>query len=309
MNVLFIAEDTSRFMHKLYHYLEQELAVNVNLMIHRKSGHIDYILSQLPVRPDFILLLNDIGSQMAPKMKGLAHTSIPTGLFVNDVHRFVKQRENFIVKNNINHLFTVVRDTFIQTYPTFSSKMEWFPHFVHTEIFRDFNIKKDINLLMMGAVSDVYPLRKHIIQAYKDDPNFIYHPHPGYRNFSQQEENELLIGENYAKELNRAKIVFTCPSIFHYPVIKYFEVLACNSLLLAPTFNELEDLGFIPGYHFVAIDENNFKEKAAYYLSHESERQTIATQGYRFIRQHHSLKQRTKELVHKMKRIRQERRF
>lgn len=303
MDVLFIAEDTSHFMHKLYHYLEQELARNVHIMIHRKSGHIDHILSQLPAKPDFILLLNDISSQMSPKIKGLAQTHIPTGLFVNDVHRFIKIREREIEKNQFDCLFTVVRDGFIRTYPMLSSKMEWFPHFVHTAIFRDFQMTKDINLLMMGAVSDVYPLRKRIIRAYKGDTNFVYHPHPGYRNFSKQEEDELLIGENYAKELNRAKMVFTCPSIFHYPVIKYFEVLACNSLLLAPTFPELEDLGFIPGYHFVAIDENNFKEKAAYYLANESERQTIAAQGYQFIREHHSLKQRTKELIHVMQRL------
>lgn len=303
MNVLLIAEDTSRFIHKTYYYLEQELMESIHVMIWRKPGHIDYILKQLPIEPDFILLLNDMDQQMSPMIKGLSHISIPTGLFVNDVHRLINLRRNFIVKNNINHLFTIVRDKFIQIYPEFIGKMEWFPHFVQTEIFRDYGMKKDTNLLMMGAVSDIYPLRKKIIKSYEGNPDFVYHKHPGYRNFRIDEENLLYIGESYAKQLNRAKIVFTCPSVFQYPVIKYFEVLACKTLLLAPTFGELEDLGFVPDYHFVPINEENFMEKASYYIANETEREKIAEQGYQFIRQQHSVKQRTRELIQKMESI------
>ncbi|GGB49031.1 glycosyltransferase [Virgibacillus dakarensis] len=303
LNVLFVTEDTSQFIHRIYYDLEQELKERANVMIWRKSGHIDFILKQLPTKPDFILLLNDIDQQMSPMIKGLSHSGIPTGLFINDVHRFINLRRNFITKNNINHLFTVIRDKFIQTYPEFVDKMEWFPHFVQTEIFRDYGIDKNINLLMMGAVSDHYPLRQKIIKTYKGNPDFIYHKHPGYRNFNKDEKNQHFIGERYAREINQAKIVFTCPSVFQYPVIKYFEVLACKTLLLAPTFKELEDLGFVPDYHFIPIDENNFMDKAAYYLANETERQTIAEQGYRFIRKRHSVKQRSDQLIKKIESV------
>lgn len=303
INVLFIAEDTSKLLNKNFHYLEKELTNAVNLTLWRKPGHISYILKQLSTRPDFILLLNDIDEEMTPTIKGLAHTGIPTGLFVNDVHRFVNLRRNYIAKNNIAHLFTVARDKFIEVYPEFTDRMVWFPHFVHTELNRNYGLKKDINLLMMGAVNDVYPLRQKIIKAYEEDPNFIYHKHPGYQTLSKNEADQHFIGQRYAREINRAKIVFTCPSVFHYPVIKYFEVLACKTLLLAPTFDELECLGFVPGYHFVPIDENNFKGKAAYYLANKMERKKIAEQGYQFIRQKHSVKQRTNQLVEKIEGI------
>lgn len=306
LNVLFIADDTSTQLHRMYHYLEQDLSKTVNLMIWRKSGHMDYILRQLPTRPDFILVLNDIGSQLKPTINGLSHTGIPTGLFVNDVHRFVNYRKNYITKHKIDHLFTVTRDKFIELYPEFIHKMEWFPHFVQTAIYYDSGMKKDIDLLMMGAINDNYPLRQEILRAYEGNPKFVYHKHPGYRTFSKHEKTRHFIGDSYAKELNRAKIVFTCPSVFHYPVIKYFEILACKSLLLAPTFPELEDLGFIPGHHFVPIDENNFMEKAAYYIANETERQQIAEQGYQFIRKNHSSKTRTKQLVQRIESILQQ---
>ncbi len=306
LSVLFITYDTSEQLHKMYHYLEQELARTVNLTTWRKPGHMDYILRQLPTRPDFILLLNDIGRQMEPMMNGLTHTGIPTGLFVNDAHRFVRLRKNYITKHNIAHLFTVTRDKFTELYPRFIDKMEWFPHFVQTEIYRDYGMEKDIELLMMGAVNDVYPLRQKIIKAYEGNPQFVYHEHPGYRTFSKNEKVQHFIDNSYAKELNRAKIVFTCPSVFYYPVIKYFEVLACKSLLLAPTFPELEDLGFIPGYHFVPINEDNFMEKATYYVINDAERQQIAEQGHQFIRKNHSVKIRTEQLVKRIESILQQ---
>jgi spore maturation protein CgeB len=85
--------------------------------------------------------------------------------------------------------------------------------------------------------------------------------------------------------------------------MKYFEALACKTLLLAPTFPELEDLGFVPGEHFVAIDEQNFKEQAAFYLAHEAERERIAENGFQFIHQHHTVSVRAEKLVQQIKRI------
>ncbi|QKY71110.1 glycosyltransferase [Lentibacillus sp. CBA3610] len=303
IHVLFISDDTSGQLNKNFYFLEQELSKGINLTVWRKPGHISYILKQLPSRPDFILLLNDMEHHLSPLIKGLAHTDIPTGLFINDIHRLTKLRKNYIEKNKIDYLFTAVRDTFTATYPEFAAKMEWLPHFVNTNLYKDYGLTKEIDLLMMGAVNAIYPLRQTIRNAYKDDSHFVYHSHPGYRKFTETEGKQQMIGQTYAEELNRARIFFTSPSILHYPVIKYFEALACRTLLLAPTFKELEDLGFVPDFHFVPINEHNFKEKAAYYLAHETERQKIADQGYRFIHATHTLQKRTEQLIKRIKQI------
>ncbi len=304
LNVLFIAEDTSRLLNKTYYYLEKELAKNVNLLIWRKPGHIQSILSKIKQKPDFILLLNDIDRNFYPVIEGLFSINIPVGLFVNDVHRFTKIRKSYVIKQKIPYLFTVSRDTFLKLYPDFQHKMIWSPHFVQPDIFRDYKQKKDIDLLLMGAVNDYYPLRQKILAAYKGDPSFVYHQHPGYKPISGKKEGaEYLIEQRYAQEINRASIFFTCPSIYNYPVMKYFEALAAKSLLLAPTFPELEDLGFQPGKHFVSIDATNFQEKASYYLLKDKERQKITEQGYRFIHQTHTVQKRVKELVKTMENI------
>lgn len=298
VRLLLIAEDTSQFINRNYHYLEQELAKWCDLMVWRESGSIQAILKRFSRKPDFILIINDMGHRLSPLVKGLKHQSIPTGLVINDVHRLTKAREHYISKNKVDYLFTVGWGQSVQTYPHLQHKMQWFPHFVQTEIYKDYSLTRDIPLLLTGAVNDYYPLREKIVNAYAEDSRFIYHPHPGYRDYNRKEERQHLIGENYAREINRSNIFFTCPSTLDYPVMKYYEALACRTLLLAPTFKELEDLGFIPGKHFVAIDENNFKEKAAYYLAHEKEREQIATEGYNFIRKNHTVRVRAKELIH-----------
>lgn len=303
INLLFIAPKTSSLLDKNYYFLENELKKITNLTLFRNSGRINEILNKIKTKPDFILLLNDIGDQMFPLIKGLSSVDIPIGLLINDVHRFKETRRHYIRKSSIPYLFSVTRKKFCEIYPEYTNKMEWLPHFVNTEVCKDYGLKKTINLLMMGAVNDFYPLRQKILQDYKERTDFIYHSHPGYREFSKEEEKQLYIGKKYAKEINKSKIFFTCPSVFEYPVKKYFQALACKSLLLAPTFKELEDLGFIPGIHFVAINENNFKDKAAYYLTNVNDREQITEQGYQFVHQNHSLQFRAQQLVGRIEAI------
>ncbi|MBB6450000.1 glycosyltransferase involved in cell wall biosynthesis [Geomicrobium halophilum] len=308
MKLLYLAKDTRSFIDLNYSYLEQELANHCELTIWRSPEHISSILRKIDTEPSAIFIVNDIGSRMEPLVKGLANTNIPVAMGVNDVHRFSKLRKSYIEKNQIQHLFSVVRDPFSDIYPEYVANMRWFPHYVETSVFREEQMEKTIDFLMMGAVNDYYPLRRKILETFADDHRFVYHPHPGYRNYKESEQERFFIGRKYVQEINRAKIFFTSPSILHYPVKKYFEVLACKTLLLAPTFPELEDLGFIPGVHFIAVNEDNFKEQAEYYLKNEEVRRHISEQGYNFVRKHHSTAVRAKQLIRDLQTISEVRR-
>lgn len=303
INLLFIAKNTSNSLDKNFDFLEAEFAKLTNMIVFRKSGRISEILKKITNQPDFILLANDLGKEMSPIIKGIPSVNIPAGLIVSDVHRFTETRRHFIRKNHIKYIFSISRGKFYESYPEYKDKMLWLPHFINPALYKDYGLEKDIDLLMMGAVNDVYPLRKKILHFYQKEPNFIYHPHPGYDAESVCNVNSFYIGERYAREINRAKIFFTCPSVYHYPVMKYFEALACKTLLLAPTFKELEDLGFIPGTHFIAIDEDNFMEKARYFLKNDMERRRIAEQGYHFVHKFHSLSQRARQLIKNIEEI------
>ena len=300
INILFITKDYSKHVFRNVYYLTEALNEVTNLVMWHNSGNIEDIFKQLQFTPDFVLI-NDKTPENSPVITGLSLINIPIGMIINDLHDAVDRQKKFINENNIKYIFSFYRDTFKIYYPEYLDRMVWFPHWVNTDIFRDYKLKKSIDYLLMGEIYGyVYPLRKKIVETMKNEPGFLYHPHPGYK-FSV--EPDEYVGEKFAREINSAKIFLTDDSIYHYPVLKYYEVLACNTLLLATASKELEDLGFIPGENFVAINEDNFVSEARYYLSHEKEREEIARKGYEMVRQRHSARKRALEFVNILQNI------
>lgn len=294
IKLLFLTRDFSKHVSRNTHYLAEVLNELTNLVVWTNPGDINDILKQIKFTPDFILI-NDLMPVHCPSITGLSSINIPLGMIIIDLHSHIGEQKKFIDENNVKYLFSICRDAFKIFYPEYLDKMIWFPHFVNTNIFKDYKLNKDIDYLLMGAIHDYYyPLRSKIFEIMKDEPGFLYHPHPGYT-FSV--EPNKYVGEKYAREINRAKIFITEDSIYHYPIKKYYEVLACNTLLIATASKELEDLGFIPGENFVAINEDDFLSQARYYLSHEKEREEIAIKGYEMVRKRHSAQKRVSEFV------------
>ncbi|PWW02769.1 glycosyl transferase family 1 [Paenibacillus cellulosilyticus] len=295
LNVLFITEDFSRYVQRSIVYLCHALADLVNLTVWHEAGPITDILQQLRERPDYILL-NDLRKEHTPLIDGLANIDIPLGAILHDPHFMKDKRKEFYNLNHVKHIFTIYRDPFLKWYPEFVDQMHWFPHFAETAIFRDYKLERDIDFMLLGCtVPKYYPLRKSMLEHMRHREGFFHREHPGYRNFTTEEDVELLVDRSYALAINRAKIFLSCDSIFHYPLRKYFEVLACRTLLLAPASQELFDLGFVPGIHFVDVTEQDYEEKADYYLMNEAERRRIADAGFELIHGRHSVKQRAKQ--------------
>lgn len=294
LKLLFITRDFTKYVERNTHYLINELAKITNLSVWHEAGNIHNILKQMPTEPDFILL-NDLKESRCPEISGLSTLNCPFGIIMHDLHYKVEKRKKFIEDNDVQHIFSIYRDPFLRKYPKYQDRLHWLPHFFNPEIFTDYGLPKAIDWLLMGEVAYYYPLREKIVEQLSTRPEFVWHQHPGYRNINDGEK--VFVGVDYAKEINRSKIFLTCDSILHYPIIKYYEVLACNTLLLAPCPKELLDLGFIPGKHFVEINEHNFLEKAEYYLTHEEERKKIAEQGYNMVHQNHTTQIRASQLV------------
>ncbi|WP_286163048.1 glycosyltransferase [Bacillus sp. es.034] len=297
---MLISNDFSQWLHTERYGLQKELSSITDLEVWHSSGNIHSILKNIRFVPDFILIYL-YGSINCPKISGLETLKLPFGVYVEDVHSLDKFNYHVTV-NNIKHIFNCYRDAFIRVHPKLVNRMIWMPHHIDLNLFKDMNQPKSIPMLMMGATKkSIYPLRHDILTSLSNHPQFVYHPHPGYRNISNREN--LFIRERYVQEVNKAKLFFTCDSIYKYPVKKYFEVLGCNTLLLASDSKELRDLGFIPGENFVAINQNDFLKKAKYYLYNKSERQRISTNGYNMVRNKHSTQIRAKELTIAIKRI------
>ncbi|GGP09213.1 glycosyltransferase [Oceanobacillus neutriphilus] len=296
LKLLFMTRDDQSYTVPASHYFIQELQKITDLYVSHQSGNIKQILDSIPFEPDFIFF-NDYLDNGTPVVTGLKDLKLPFAVGLHDLHFQKPLRKAMIEKENIQHIFTFYRDKFKQWYPEFTPRMHWLPHHAYDEIYQDYQLPKGRNILLTGSVlEDFYPLRAMMQMRLKNRSDFIHYSHPGYRKVGENEK-DVFVGQNYAKELNRSKIVLTCDSVFKYPLMKYFEITACNALLLASYSKELGDLGFIPGVNFVAIDELCFEEKIDYYLNHEVERKQIAHNGMLLTRERHTTKKRAREFL------------
>lgn len=302
LKILFITKDFARRVEKSSYYLMLELTKHAEIKTWHENGHIGSILQQLNWVPDFILL-NDFKPDYCPFVRGFKDMNIPVGAMMHDLQYKKSSRKHFLEKENIRHIFTIYRDPFLKWYPEFADRMIWFPHHIPTELFKDYRLPRPINWLMMGSVFEqIYPLRFKMLQTMKNQSGFVYHPHPGYRKVKER-ENNVWVGKHYAKEINRSKMFLSSDSTYQFPLLKYYEVLACRTLLLASESKELCDLGFKNGETFVAVNEYNFHKKANYYLHHEKERTDIAERGYHMVRERHSTQRRVAEMIEKIEKI------
>lgn len=300
INLLFITQDLSNFVEQWTIELIKELDKLTNLILWYKASDIEDIINKTYFTPDFILL-NDMRPEFCPEINGLNRLKIPFGILMCDAHFEEEKRKKFIIDNKVKYIFTFTKDEFLKRYSEFSNNMIWFPHFVDINIFKDYGQIKSINYLMMGLLwQEYYPLRQKIYEKMKYENGFLYIPHPGYGTI---DTNTQMVGERYARKINKAKVFLTDGGKFNYAVKKYFEVPACNTLLMAPYTEELHDLGFIPDKNFVSINEKDFLQKARYYMEDERRRKQISLNGYNFVRSKHSSLIRAMELINNINNI------
>jgi spore maturation protein CgeB len=125
----------------------------------------------------------------------------------------------------------------------------------------------------------------------------------GYRNgwmgTPERDENRAnghYWGDEYAQKLNEARISITDGSVLNIAVPKYFEVPACNTVLMAPYPDNYEELHFEDGKNMVDVNLDNIEEKLYYYLENDSECKKIAQNGMDMIMKYHTAEIRVKEL-------------
>jgi spore maturation protein CgeB len=287
----------------------EELGRQADVQVWNKDDwEANYILKILRKRnfsPDFILHYDFVHNYvLSPKVYGLNLTNIPKGVYYLDLQTQTEERREFVQNNGIDLVFSPTKEFFFKTLPELKDKFRWLPFSIDPDTFRDWKLPKDINFLLMGRLymgrsfHPWYPFREKVFKKMKNEEGFVYHSHI----FDIKSENdEIFIGEKYAKEINRAKIFFNCGTCFNYPVRKYFEVPACNTLLIAPGNGDLEELGFKSCENFVECDNENFYDLAMYYLSHDEERNRIARNGHNLVHSRHTDHIRVKEFLNMLK--------
>lgn len=297
LNILILVRRFDKLFpkHKVKYEFLQAIEKVANVSYHHEDGDILDILKQQKIQPDFIFHY-DITAQslLSPHIKNLNKIDIPIGAYVIDAHWKNDQRKEYFKKNNIALIFSVSKHPFLKRFPEYKSRFRFLPFSVNPNRIRNWNLKKDIDFLLMGHITRSYPFREAVRDKMKHVKGFVYHKHPGHL---KKDRSLYIIDDDFGKEINRAKIFFTCGSIYQYPVMKYFEVLGCNTLLIAEENPDLIELGFKDGVNYIAADQTNFYKKGLYYLKNEGQRKKISLTGYKFIHKHHTHRIRAQQFI------------
>ena len=301
LKILYSTNETSNNVIRYGDFFKQEVMNrhDVEVLCLQEEANIKDVINRLNFTPDFIFFDDVVWNK---PLHDLKYVNIPKGILFWDIQKDQEKFRRFVYENDIDIIFSFYRDAFKTFYPELLYKFRWLPNHVNIEEFKDYQLDKEIDFLLMGSIHEyTYPLRYKIAMGMNGYPGFVHHQHPGYRDYDQKEEAKSLVGKYFSMEINKAKMFFTDDSRYKFPIAKYFEVPASKTLLLASGSKELEDLGFIDGETFVEINEDNYLDKALYYLEHEEERNAITERGYQMVRKKHTTTIRAEQFIEYIK--------
>jgi hypothetical protein len=223
---------------------------------------------------------------------------IPKIAILEDLHGPVtKHLINFILDNKFDGVFTRYNAPMKAYHPELLmlTKVMWLPHSVDNT-FKYYG-KKTRDVIFTGATGDYYPIRRKIVKELSGKTYFERFERPPE---THKKKSKYPVGEDYAKLISSAKIHPTTGAKVHYPVMKFFEIPACKTLLISDYFDELKVLGFRPGKNMVRLDLNDIDGQMKYWLKNDKEREKIALAGQEFIKKDHTVERRAKDFVYMM---------
>jgi len=290
---------------------------------------IDVVKLQKIYKPDAILLQGRWINFKYPRPRGridwqnLRKVTVPTVLLFNELNAGLGQRIAWINKNRIDltlwgtyHIMNQLRGYMFKGH-----KMRWFPWWADTKIFKDYGYARENDVAILGSLPG-HPLRGVMWNTIRTrtDFKFFRRERPSHDALHLNPKTAFIHG-NYARAIAKSKILIfdSAPprSITHpfkkheivakasvYALKKFWEGMACKTLVMAPEPVDAKRLGFKAGHNYVEINRDNFTKKIKYYLKHPDERKKIALNGYNIVRKRHTVNRRARQLIQYIKMLR-----
>ena len=290
------------------HYLRLALSKHAEIICYGPEGFnwgngLDVSKLEKKYKPEVILLQGRWPTHNYPDPGGripwenLEKVTVPKVMFFNELRLSVAERIDYVNRNKIDmtlwgtlHIMNQNRKSLFKGHIA-----KWCPWSVNINVFKAYQQERIYDVAVLGSMK-YYPLRKKIRDALEWRPDLkVFNTARPKRGFNL-DPKKAFIHENYAKAIARAKmLIFNAPN--GAALKKYFEGMACKTLVLAPIPIDAESLRFKAGKNFVEINEDNFVEKVLYYQKNEEERKRIALNGYRTVRKHHSSDVRARQII------------
>jgi len=252
----------------------------------RKGAPVKRLLDPTIVNQYDVLFTDSIWAFLTEEWHSI---KIPKYLMVVDQHGESVQSYTFKAHGEFGFdaYFTRYRDSLRKYLPFCHDRpVFWLPLSINPSVFRDYEEATRDICLLTGQAGWAYPFRRDASKALANTPWFEQIRRP-----PEHTEGAWPVGEDYARELNKARIGLACTSTYHYPVKKLFEIMACKSLLLCDDRTEMRDLGFVDGQNYLAYKSVDHIESLASRFLHpdlHDRADAIAQAGYNLVHTRHT---------------------
>jgi len=238
-------------------------------------------------------------------------TDIPKVLRINDAwHVSPNGWDNIIFGHGFTDILATYSPPFLRQsdfIATYSDRVRenilFHPHpkSVNAKLYSGKELKRTIDVTMLGAMGDYYPLRDfmHKTLLHQRRIKYFNRPHPGYK----YKPEKGVYGKDYVKILKQSKIFLCGTSKLNIPLGKLYEVLVSGAMLMCNKPMGYEHIGLQDGVNFVDIDKSNFMDKLSYYLKNDRERKRVADAGRKLFLAEHTTEIRAKQLYSKLESI------
>ena len=245
------------------------------------------ILARMPkgFNPDFFLWVE---SGLDGPPTGLELLAIPKAAYFIDTHLHLENHIN--VARQFDLVFLAQREYI----PAFKERgianVHWLPLGCDPEIHGKREAKKLYDIGFAGSITQNHQRRAELLERLK-------------RRFNVKIERVFL--DEMAELYSASKIVFN-NAIRNDLNMRVFEALCSGSLLLTDDAEGLTDF-FEDRRHLVVYKDANIEELAAYYLSHDEEREAVAKAGREAVLERHTYAHRAGQIIATLREKREKR--
>lgn len=165
--------------------------------------------------------------------KNTKKVKIPKATFISDYWIYTSQFRKLLKKNDIKIFLTCHESSyrFIGKYFTdLIEKILWVPLTIDSEEFNFPEQKKKYDFLLSGALTEITPFRKRIVELMKKQNKYrVFHlEHPGHW---KKNENKGKRGSDYYKILAQSHFCLSTSGIYNISARKFWEIPAAGSTI------------------------------------------------------------------------------
>lgn len=263
------------------------------------SRDILHVVDTLGFKPDMVMMWDHEGSGWAGDFENLERLNCLKILWSVDVHkdagsesclRYIKEKGIGLILMSYDR---ELRTSAGQILKATGVPIEYYPFSVDPDWYKPLPVEKRYDISLVGSMAaSYYPYRIAYDEILSKRADIRYH----------SPEMGAYYREDFVRHINESRITVTCSSSYKYPLPKYLEIMACDSLLFADTPTDAGYLHYVPGHNYVQVGPDNISEKVSYYLGHSEEATRIKENARQTVLAHHTNEKRAAELAATLRR-------